>query len=76
MPYIPTPEKLQALGFSEGNDYLMAKAYLGGAEKDHLLIIYNDGQVKLKDDDGQRWMLALPSEAFFDELLTAVGWTR
>ena len=72
MSYVPTPEKLESLGFKgERAGYTW---HMNG----HWLNVYAD-EISLDMDSGCcniPLFVKCPSEAFFDQLLIAVGWNN
>lgn len=73
MPYIPSPEKLQALGFERADSRDWYARYRQG--RNTLTVFTSDPhRIHLQEPDGSLFAFTLPSEVFFDQLLEAVGW--
>lgn len=92
MTYIPSPEKLHALGFEHTPPSMMAELMdtwirrLPGEPPQEINLFF-DGSICLQHppEIADEWGLdprlstlaiKCPSEAFFDQLLTAVGWAH
>jgi hypothetical protein len=78
MPYQPSPEKLLALGFTQDPTVTRLWFIRDHPKQYRKIVLRGTESLRVRadgDDEDFKVDLTCPSEAFFDELLVAIGWT-